>query len=447
MNRRRFLQVAGVAGLAMMAPIASRRGYAGVTKYPGPFWIMVNAAGGWDATMLCDPKGGNATDATSVDQAFTPAQIGKAGAISYAPLTYSSGSVLVQDSASFFNAHHGRLMVANGVDTATNNHDAGSRTTWCGQLAEGYPSFAAMVAAAVTAATPVPLPFISNGGYDATAGILPLTRVGNPATLEKLAFPNTVDPTNATSDHYFSANTAARIQAAQAGRVQALAKKQSLPTVANAMSSLYLARQSDQGLVDLGEQLAGVKLVAQSNFPDLNGATGLDDLVNLFQQVQLALLAFKSGVAVSANLNYGGFDTHGNNDVRQERALMVLLRGLDYLFTQIDALGLTNQVYVVVGSDFSRTPYYNAQQGKDHWNITSMMFAGPKIPGDHVVGGTDAGFISTLVDGSTLKPSSSGERIGTANVHLALRKLAGIAGSDVDKQFPLPGDVMPLFEG
>ncbi len=445
MNRRRFLQVAGVSGLAMMAPIAVRDGHAGVTKYTGPFWIMVNAAGGWDATMLCDPKGGNATDPMSVDQAFTAAQIAKAGAISYAPISYSTDGVLVQDAASFFNAHHARLMVANGVDTATNNHDAGSRTTWCGQLAEGYPSFAAMVAAHATAAQPVPLPYISNGGYDATAGILPLTRVGDPGSLEKLAFPNTVDPTNATSDHYFSANTAARIQAAQAGRVQALAKKQSLPTVAGAMGALYLARQSDQGLVNLGEQLAGVKLVSQADFPDLTGATGLNDLTNLFQQVQLALLAFKAGVAVSANLSYGNFDTHGTNDTRQERALMLLLRGIDYLFKQIDALGLTSQVYVVVGSDFSRTPYYNAQSGKDHWNITSMLFAGPKIPGDRVVGGTDAGFISTLVDPSTLKPSASGQRIGTADVHVALRKLAGLSGTDVDTQFPLPGAPMPLF--
>ena len=37
--------------------------------------------------------------------------------------------------------------VLNGIDTSTNNHDAGSRTMWSGRLAEGYPSLAALIAA------------------------------------------------------------------------------------------------------------------------------------------------------------------------------------------------------------------------------------------------------------------------------------------------------------
>jgi hypothetical protein len=434
-----------------MAPIAvrDRAAVAGTNKYKGPYWIMVNAAGGWDATMLCDPKGGAAMNAMSVDQAYTPGMIGSvAGSpIKYAPLSYSSGSNLVMTAETFFNAHYKRLMVINGVDTETNNHDAGTCTMWSGQLSEPYPSFAAMTAAAVTTAQTVPLAYVSNGGYDQTGGLLSLTRIGGPQALENLAFTNAINPSDATQGSYHTPNTAARIQAVQLARTQALAAKETLPTVASSMNQLYLAHQANGGIAALGDELKGVQLVTTDDFPDLKGAGGLGDLTNLMQQAQLALLCFQAGVAVSANLNYGGFDTHSNNDQQQTRQLMVLLRGIDYLFNQIDAMGLTDQVYVVVGSDFSRTPYYNAGNGKDHWNITSMMFAGPKIPGNTVLGGTDDTFTSINVDPNTLKPSTAGERIQTTNVHIALRQLAGLTGGTTDIEFPLAGDTMPLFAG
>lgn len=448
MDRRRFMKVAGIAGLSLMAPVATRdrdaRANAGT--YRGPFWIMLGAQGGWDATMLTDPKGGTMGNPSSVDQAYAASTIGKAGNISYAPLNYSVNGTVVQTAQSFFEKHYGRLCVINGCDTQTNNHDAGMATTWSGQLQTGFPSFAAMVATAATTALPIPLPFVSNGGYDDTGGICSLTRVGDPTALEKLAFTNITDPTNAMSDLFMTNNTAARIQAVQAGRLQALAQKSTLPTTAAAMNSLYMARGTTGGLQLLGNELKGVSLVSTANFPAIANVGGLDDLTGLLQQAQLALLAFKAGVAVSANLNYGGFDTHSNNDQQQIRQLMVLLFGLDYLFNQIDAMGLTNQVYVVVGSDFSRTPYYNAGNGKDHWNITSMMFAGPKIEGNRVLGGTDAGFVSIPVDPMTLQQApSTGERINTTHVHHALRGLAGLTGGPLDTEFALGGDVMPLF--
>ena len=444
MDRRRFLQAAGLAGLSVMAPIGARSVRADSRRYKGPFWVMVNAGGGWDPTMLCDPKGGAAKDPTSVNQTYTPSQIGQAGNISYAPTSYSDNDVVVQTAQAFFEAHHDRLLVLNGVDTTTNNHDSGSRTVWSGQLAEGYPSFAALVAAHATAATPVPLAFLSNGGYDVTSGVISLTRVGSTDSIQKLAYTNIRDPNDAKSDTYHTPATASRIAAAQSGRIQSMAGKQTLPTLATSMNELYLARNSDDGLARLGEALKNTTPVTTSQFPDLDG-TNLGDLQSLMRQAQLALVAFSAGVAVSANMDFGGFDTHSNHDQNQGRQMMVLMRGIDYLFKQIDAMGLTDQVYVMVGSDFGRTPYYNSGNGKDHWNITSVMLSGPKIPKDKVIGTTDKGFIPITVDPKTLKPSSTGVRIGTNNLHLSLRKLAGISGTPLEQQFPIPGDTLPLF--
>jgi len=452
MERRRFLQIAGLAGLAVMSPLGlslSRSARAGQSKYNGPYWIMVNAAGGWDPTLLCDPKGGTMGDMTSVDQTYTPSQIQTASGIKYAPVTASVNNVEVWNGDKFWMAHAGRILAINGVDTATNNHDAGSRTVWSGQLAEGYPSFAALVAAVASSSLDLPMAFVSNGGYDATEGIIPLARIGSSVTdVQKIAYPNVTDPTSATSSDYFTSSTASRIAATQQARLQAAQKAAKLPTIQAGTGALYLARQDQAGLGALAAQLAGQKLVTLADFPDLATITDtyqVSGLQSLLQQIQLAMLAFKAGVAVSVNLNIGNFDTHSNHDARQSLALVQLLRGLDYLFTQLDANGLTNDTYVMVGSDFARTPYYNSNNGKDHWNLTTVLAAGPGIKGGRAIGGTDAMQGPMTFDPKTLAADPNGERIGTNNLHIALRKLAKIDTSAAAAQFPLAGDAMPLF--
>jgi uncharacterized protein (DUF1501 family) len=100
---------------------------------------------------------------------------------------------------------------------------------------------------------------------------------------------------------------------------------------------------------------------------------------------------------------------------------------------------------VLVGSDFGRTPFYNEDDGKDHWNITSMLLSGPKIPGNTVVGGTDEGFKPKTVNPKTLKTDGSGVRIEPRHVHAELRRIAGLTGTNLDTQFPLAGDSLRLF--
>jgi hypothetical protein len=448
MNRRRFLQVCGLAGLAVMAPLSLREGRAASTKYKGPFWIFVNAGGGWDPTMLCDPKGGDPEDPKSVNHSYAPGQEGQAGSISFAPTTYSVDNILVSSSETFFGKHHDKLMVLNGVDTQTNNHDTGSRTTWSGQLSEGFPSLGALAAAAATAAAPVPMAYLSNGGYDATGGTVPLTRVSSVDAFARLAYPNLVDPGETDSEAYHTQATASRIAAAQAARIQAMKKKQTLPNATTAMGSLYLARSANDGLQVLGAELANAKIVSVDDFPDLapiENRGAVDRMLDIMRQAQIALYAFKSGVAVSANLDMGGYDTHGNNDESQASLLMQLTRGLDYIYDQMAAMGLADQVYIVVGSDFGRTPYYNDQEGKDHWNITSMLLSGPGIPGDRVIGGTDDEYKPLTINPKSLAVDPGGIRLEPKHVHRALRKLAGITGTEVDKLYPLAGEDLPLF--
>ncbi|RYD28217.1 MAG: twin-arginine translocation signal domain-containing protein, partial [Verrucomicrobiaceae bacterium] len=58
-SRRHFLKLCSLAGLGVAAPVclpAPARA-ASDDPYEGPFYVVLNASGGWDTTCLMDPKG------------------------------------------------------------------------------------------------------------------------------------------------------------------------------------------------------------------------------------------------------------------------------------------------------------------------------------------------------------------------------------------------------
>ena len=63
MHRRDFMTLCGAAGLGFAAPVgpSSIAGAAAakseLPSYDGPFYVVFNAAGGWDTMYLMDPKG------------------------------------------------------------------------------------------------------------------------------------------------------------------------------------------------------------------------------------------------------------------------------------------------------------------------------------------------------------------------------------------------------
>lgn len=441
MDRRSFLKAAALTGLAITAPVISRDAGA-AAPYGGPYYIMVNAGGGWDPNFMFNP-----TLNKTHNRLYT--EIKKIGNIPYAPIpldltamgldTTTGYDQYLMDNEAFLNKHGAELCVLNGVDTSTNNHDAGNRTMWCGRISEGYPALGALIAG--VRAPEKPMAFISSGGYDATQNVVPLTRVSSVATLKKIAFPNVVDPNNLTGPKYHTDETFTRIAKAQADRVSALKGGQRLPTIQRSMDGLFLARVAENELQNLQ---------IPASMVDLPG-NQLGDLERMLQQAQLAIAAFKSGLAVAANVSIGGFDTHGSHDTNQRRQLAKLLYGLSFIMGEVAANGLGGKVVVLSASDFGRGPHYNgtaATSGKDHWPITSFLAMGAGIAGNRVVGGTTEDAQKPKnVDPATLNvvEGSAGVRLRPEHIHRALRVKAQVAGTELDKQFLLPGEDLPLF--
>lgn len=417
MRRRDFMKLAGVVGLTVAAPVSwqALARAEGDEPYAGPLFLMVNAGGGWDPTSLCDPKGrANEEEEKPVNMYFKD-DIGVAGNLRYAP---------VEGHKAFFERFQNELLVINGVDTATNGHDSGSRNIWSGNLAEGHPTLGAMIAAAH--APNKPMGFITNGGYDETRGIVARTRVGDIGALERIAFPNRIS----NDEAYHTEDTFARIQAAQQGRLAAQKEHAHLPHEHASISTLELARGGNNELRRLTEFL-----------PEINGS-------QLKRQAQVAIAAYKAGLCVSANLGVGGFDTHGDHDNRQFSALANLLSGVRDIADEAERQGVADKVVIIIGSDFGRTPYYNANRGKDHWSVTSMMLMGPGIKGGRVIGATTDGHRLRNIDPTSLQAVDDGMgiRITPAHIHKQLRKLAGLGDdSRLNGMFPLRVEDVNLF--
>lgn len=426
-KRREFLRRFAVAAGAGMLPLSMVRPAYGAT--PDRFLVTISATGGWDPTSLMDPKG-NAprSDGLGPINNYAASNIRSAGNLLYAPY---SDQVTAPDPgsaghiATFFEKYHQQLLVINGIDTQTNGHDSGRRFVWSGKLEEGYPSVAALAAAPFAEQ---PMAFISNGGYDFTAALVAPVRTSGSGTFQQMALPNSLFPSNADfSDvSYFSSASYDAIKRARDARLGRLQAQESLPRRLQQMAQLETVRSNDVEL----QQLLGFLPEVVSD-----GLSG---------QAEIAAAAFASGLAVSANLTVGGFDTHGDHDRDHSDSITELLLGIDHLWQQIETLGLADKVTVVVGSDFGRTPFYNTGAGKDHWNVTSVMAMGAGITGNRTIGSTDENFEVHKVNPSTLEADSNGIIMTPQHIHRSLRDFLGIS-STLDNLYPLEVERLDLF--
>jgi hypothetical protein len=252
MDKRTFLKLSSTVAACLAAPSLITTSQAQSETYGGPYWIFITAAGGWDPRFMFDPT-------LVAEQYRLYSDIGQIGNIRYAPIaidqdalglgTEEDLSPYLLSNEQFLTRFGARLTVFNGVDTSTNNHDAGQRSALSGQNPEGYPAIGALIAA--TRGPTVPVTFMSSGGYDFTGGHVPLARVTDVGALQNLARPNVIDPNNEESDTYHAPDAYSRIRAFQRERLQALVGQQRLPRLEDSMNRLQHARSTDGMLSSL----------------------------------------------------------------------------------------------------------------------------------------------------------------------------------------------------
>lgn len=422
MNRRNALK--GLAAGAVGAWAGFRLPLAHADDYAGRFFVFIQADGGWDPTSFCDPKT-NTSGEPIINHWAESGDVEEAGGIRYAP---------VAGNAAFFGKYHDRTLVINGVDAQTNSHATGVLHNWSGRNAEGFPTMTALLAAQHS--PDKPLAYLNFGGFAATQGVTRFTRLSDAERIQALAHTNQIwDDEEILRPDEWSA-----LQEYRARRIARLNEAPGLlPRQARNRShyASALSATATEGLKRYADALPGDDELER----DVQYAYDGDNFWNgLRRQSQLTVLAFRTGVAVSADLYLGGFDTHRSNDAKQHWLLRALTESVDYLWEYAETHGVADRLVVVMGSDFARTNHYNAEDGKDHWPIGSFVIMEKNQSWtNRAVGETDGLHFAQKINPTTLaRVDTGGTIIYPKHVHKALRRHLGLENTPLAEAFPFP---------
>lgn len=461
MDRRAFLKLACGTGVAVLSPWAfpTTDASANETTWRGPYFLHMHAAGGWDPTLFCDAKvtaagptpvyeNGIVTAVREINGIVVPTET--AGG-PFALRTQGNGGGPVEDPADFF-SRFPEVLVINAVDTQTNNHETGVQALACGHNDIELPALAALFAGRVVKERDVPMAFLAGGQYNRTGDVVGVSRFPG----DKVAL--LVDPYRASAgdDRPLLSDVALqRIQQLRGKRLDQIESKLSLPRNKRTFGAM---REATRG----GASVNLLKAVVEAPAPTiesmasglapstqayltapLGGNNPMSRFADLGRPLETILRCFQAGVTASATYAQGGFDTHSNHDVNQQEALGRFLARLRYVLLRANQLGLKDKLFIMVTSDFGRTPRYNSGNGKDHWNVTSTLLVGPGIRGGRAIGRTDEGHKVLRVardDVSRTLPDSdrNGVRIHPSHIHRELRRLLALDSAPFIGQFPLP---------
>jgi uncharacterized protein (DUF1501 family) len=378
MNRRDLLTYMGAAGAAgLLARTVGSPGsvaYAAGPSTPPRRLIMVMAQGGWDTTWALDPK---------VQSARCDVPLGARRMF---------GNLDVFDHVSrpnvtnFFTRHADKSAIVRGISVSSVSHSECVKRMATGTRSERNPDMGAIVATDNGNALPLPYLILGDtafaGEYAVSAG-----RVG--ATNQIVGLLGA--PTNAAEDAILSSYANATVNRVQATRGATGYNRRRLSDFTTA--------------IERGKQLVPVR----AGF----GAAGRT--LTLSNQVDLAVDAIAGGISQAVMVNTRlGWDTHDMIDDQagfHETTFGALTTLVDELSTRPGRDAGTKMIddtIVVCFSEFSRTPRLNANNGKDHWPVTSAVVIGGGIRGGRAYGSTNNGIEAETINFATGAKSATG---------------------------------------
>ncbi len=469
MNRRHFLALSGTSSLSLL--LSGQHARSSETSWPGPYFVHLHAGGAWDPTLFCDAKPTTnptvfenrlVTEIDTVNGVPVPVQ-GPSGAFLLRETDVSGKRTVIEEPKHFFQTVGKGYLVLNGVDAQTNNHENGIQAGQGGHPDIALPALAALYAGKVAQNLNLPLAFFGgDGAYNVTGDVVALSRFNASidSVVERVSRPFQVAE-NSLADVMPPA-TIAQILKMRGERAESILQQATLPRSKRALKSYQEALRSGEAISRLAairkapgpdvEAMAGQLPAAAVDNLLLKDPNGTTRFAAIGQPIERILQCFKAGISVSATFSQGGFDTHTEHDLGHEGSMAVFVSRLRYLSLRAEQLGLTDKLFVIVSSDFGRTPTYNAEKGKDHWNVTSMMAKGPGIVGGRVIGATDGASRAMRVAPVNVKqtlPSTdeNGASIHPFHVHREMRRLLGIEKSSVATKFPLnqPNQDLPVL--
>ena len=411
MRRRALLKGLLAAGASM----GFRLPLVHAADYRGKLFVFVQADGGWDPTSFCDPKA-NTPGEPVINHWAERDEVRQAGTHPLRPFRRQCGVLREVPPP---DARHQRCGTRRRTRTPV-----GIVHNWSGRNSEGYPTMSALLAAHYAPGQVIA--YLSFGGYAETGGVARFTRIDNANLLRTIATPRV-----GMGDLFDDADWEA-LNSARAATDSRLAAAPGLLPGDERHRAFHRSALAADGLRAYADALPSEHEIEREE----GGPPGLSS--TLRRQAQLTVLAFKTGVAMSADLWLGGFDTHTNHDPQHEWLFRNLTRSIDYLWEYAEDHGVADRMVVVIGSDFGRTNFYNSVDGKDHWPIGSfiVMEKNQRWTG-RAVGETDGLHFAQRINPRTLRrDDTNGAIIYPKHVHKALRRYLGIEHTPGARRFP-----------
>jgi hypothetical protein len=465
MDRRTFLSLSGLTSMSLLLPWgASSQANAAQTTFGGPYFLHMHASGGWDPTMFCDGKLTAGGSTPGYENKLVKSVKDMNGIM--VPTESNAGKFylrannnIVEDPQHFFENAGKEFLVFNGVDTQTNSHETGTQGMCCGHNDIELPALAALYAGLVAKERDVPLGFLAGGAYNRTGDVVGASRFPG----DKIG--SLVNPFNANAEDeqpMLGAFATKRILEMRNERTAMLENTATLPRTKRTIRAFRDASRGGEGVTLLKSINDAYKFDPASLNAGLSPATrdflsagqgnGNTQFSALGQNLEVILRCFAAGVSVSATFQQGGFDTHAQHDVNQQSAMGQFVARIRYVMLRAQQLGLGGKLFVLVTSDFGRTPRYNMGEGKDHWNVTSAMLAGPGIRGGRAIGRSDESqrpmrVLASDVSKTVSEDDDRGQRIHGSTLHREMRRVLGVDKAAFIGNFPLnqKEDTLPLL--
>ncbi len=377
-SRRSILR--GVAASALASPLALPLLARSAERASRKRLVVVFVQGGWDPTFTIDPKIGLSTiDGPELDE--DPKNPDDREAIQ----TFGASPVAVNpvkrpEVTSFFEAWGAQTAIVNGIWTGSIAHQECAFRMLTGSRRQGSPDLAAIGGYSLGGDTPIPYLALGGTSYVGPLGAY-AGRTGQVSQLRTLVDPATTYtppadfPFRAYPQAVPTADDRDRVEQFLASRSAALRAERGGSPHADARLDAY-----DESLTRSRDLLADGPAVAETLFRTRGNFEG---------RIESAVASLVGGVCHTVSLDSGlPWDTHQNNAL-QHVYHNQLFGGLGYLMQRLQEESLLDDTVVWVFSEMMRTPKYNDNGGKDHWNVTSGMVLGGGVRGGVTLGATD----------------------------------------------------------
>ncbi len=196
---------------------------------------------------------------------------------------------------------------------------------------------------------------------------------------------------NFDTDYNYSSNHVLRL-----AKVQAILGQQPTGDLAGDIAAAQLA--SFAGSAAVQSAIADYTTYATANsiaYPTNPGSTSLTSMGSRLRDVaRLIYGGFDTRVFYTG---YGGFDTHAGQIAAHTSLLTTLDEALAVFRTDMQTMGVWNDVVIVVISEFGRRSYENGSLGTDHGHGNCVL-----VLGGPVNGGLFGGISSTDMDAEHL---------------------------------------------